>query len=348
MKDISTLAFAGGGFFNWAGTHTHAHAHVRTTWGARRPRHHDGRCPRGGGRQAQSCSQCCRPTTEEGARTRVCKDPCRRSSPGRHCFVKGCLAPPKKCYLVPTDRDTIRLLPVKKTRALAGEGVVVRWCRDHRCALADSKIKHVPKPKVAAPSAPTPGPTTRRRAEAVALSDTVNPEVVVPRPKAIKVAVSQPEGKPDKRVVTATAGVPVPDVRGGRSRGATNVVDRGQLVVLVDRGGACNTPGCEGRLLPAWCQDKDARSCIFRFVVRKAPGMSKSFLRKVAPAGSTGPGPRHRRGACWRRDEREPAEAAKAITDDEARTARRKRAAEQQAKRIAREIARAKNLSHGI
>ena len=49
------------------------------------------------------------------------------------------------------------------------------------------------------------------------------------------------------------------------------------------------------------------------------------------------------------RDERELAEAAKAITDDEARTARRKRAADQQraaqAKRIARKIARAKNLS---
>ena len=223
-------------------------------------------------------------------------------APGRYCFVKGCLAPPKKCRLVPTDRDTIRLLPVKKARALAGEGVFVRWCREHRYALADSKKKYVPKPKVAAPSAPTPGPTTRRRAEAVALSDTVNPEVVVPRPKAIKALVSQPEGRPDKRVTTATAGIAVSELRGIGSRGATNVVDRGQLVAFIDRGARATRRAAKDGSCKPGTRTKTPAAVFSGFVVPRAPTTSKisTFLRKVAPAGSTGLGPRHRRGACWR------------------------------------------------
>ena len=197
----------------------------------------------------------------------------------RYCFVAGCLAPAKECQAVPTDRATNRTAPVKQARTLAGKGNAVHWCRDHRYAVLESKItkrtKNVGLKVLVGAAVPAikSGRTTRRRAEAEA----TNPELVVPCPKAVKVLVSQPEGRPDKRVTAATAGMAVSELRGEGSRGVANVVDRGQLVAFLDRGGVCSTPGCDGRLVPVYYQDKDARSCSFRFCCTNSSAHVEDF-----------------------------------------------------------------------
>ena len=193
----------------------------------------------------------------------------------RCCFVAGCLAPAKDCKLVPADRATNRTAPVKQARKLAHVGTRLHWCRIHRCALFGAKKKNVPNKVLVGAAVPAinPGPTTRHRAGA----EVTNPEGMVPCPKAVKVMVSQPEGRADKRALTATAGIAVSELRGDGSRGAANVVDRDQLVAFLDRGGGCNTQGCDGRLVPVCCQDKDARSCIFRFCCSRSSGHVEDF-----------------------------------------------------------------------